>query len=296
MVRWIPVAVAPVELILLGLLAAGVEIPRGVRVTIGLLLVATLVLEAGRWGRQFRRGRRRGLGRRVAATAAAGTLVPPPVAAAVRWEVRVWTGLVRGVFRRPDIPPGATAFTHHRAMRAVRWTFVGVLVVEVGVVHLLVPAGPLRLILLALGLYGLVWVAGYVLGAGPVRPHLVTADRVVVRCGLTTDIVVPLAALADARPARRSRERTASRQLDGRTLHLVDNGGTSLDLDLRSPITVPLPRGRTGEVDALRAWVDDPQAMARLLREVAGIDGGVTAEATRNTPRSDPFTTGERLP
>ncbi|WP_395726578.1 hypothetical protein [Nakamurella sp.] len=276
--RWVLVAVAPAELVLIALLAAGVEVPAGVRATLGLLMIAVLLVEAGRWSRGYRRGRRRGLGRRAAATVAAAELVPPPVTTALRWEARVWTGLVRGLGRRPDIPPGAAAFTHHRAMRAVRWTFVGVLVVEVAAVHLLVPAGALRVTLLLVGLYSLVWVVGYVLGAGPVRPHLVTADRVVLRCGLTTRIEVPLAALADARPVRRSRDRTASRQLAGRTLHLVDNGGTSLDLDLRSAVTVPLPRGRSAEVDALRVWVDDAQAMARQVRAAAGIGPGAPAE------------------
>lgn len=273
MARWALVVVAPIELVLIALLVAGVDVPTGVRAAVGVALVAVLLVEAGHCGRGYRRGRRRGLGRRASAASATGDLLPPPVAAAVRGEFRVWTGLIRGLSRRPDVPPGAMAFTHHRAMLAVRCTLLGVVVAEVGVVHLLVPAGPLRLALLVLGLYGLVWVAGYVLGAGPARPHLVTDDRVVLRAGLATDIVVPLRALAAARPVRRSRDRSASVQVDGRTLHLVDNGGTSLDLDLRLPITVRLARGRTTEVDAVRVWVDDPQAMARHLRAVAGVDG-----------------------
>lgn len=288
--RWVLVVVAPVELALIGLLAAGVPVPAGVRVTLGPLVVAVLLAEAGRWSRSYRRGRRRGLGHRAAATVAAVELVPPPVTTALRWEARVWIGLVRGLGRRPDIPPGAAAFTHHRAMRAVRWTFVGVLVVEIAAVHLLIPAGALRMTLLLAGLYSLVWVVGYVLGAGPVRPHLVTDDRVVVRCGLTTRIEVPLAAVADARAVRRFRDRTGTRQLAVRTLHLVDNGGTSMDLDLRSAFTVPLPRGRSGEVDALRVWVDDPQAMARQVRAAAGI--GPDGSADR--PRIDDPTGGRR--
>ncbi len=39
-------------------------------------------------------------------------------------------------------------FTHHRALAPVRWTGAALLVLEVGVVHLLVPAGPVRTVLL----------------------------------------------------------------------------------------------------------------------------------------------------
>lgn len=275
---WLLALAAPIELGLIGLLAAGVAVPAEVRVALGLLLATVLLVEAGRWVRAYRRGRRQGLGRRAAGATAILAVLPPPVVTAVRWEAGIWAGLVRGLCRRPDVPPGAAAFTHHRAMRAVRGTLIGVLVVEVGVVHLLVPPGPLRWVLLGLGLYSLVWVIGYVLGAGPVRPHVVTADRVVLRCGLTAEVVVPVAALAAVRPVRRSRDGTATRQLDGRTLHLVDNGGTCVDLDLRRPVTVPLPRGRSAQVDAIRVWVDAPHAMAGHLRALTGIDPGAPAE------------------
>lgn len=191
----------------------------------------------------------------------------------LRVEWRVWAGLVRGLARRPDIPTGATAFTHHRAMAALRWVLVGLLVVEIAVVHLLVPPGALRLVLLVLGLYGLAWLAGYVLGSGPVRPHLVDGRRVVFRSGLTTDVVVPLTAIAQVRAIRQMRTGTASIQLDGSALNLVDNGGTSLEVVLRVPIAVALPRRGGTEVDAVRAWVDEPRAMAEAIESLlAGPD------------------------
>ncbi len=218
---------------------------------------------------------RAGAGRlpRSAAGTATNRLRPAAVLTAVRWEWRVWTGLVRGLLRRPDIPPGASAFTHHRALAPVRWTLAGMLVVEVAVVHLLVPAGVARTVLLVLGLYGLVWLIGYLLGSGPVRPHLFDGDRVVLRSGLTTDVTVPIEAVRQIRAVRHNRAGTATVQVHDGVLSLVDNGGTSVEIELCTPLTVTLPRRWVVEVNAVRAWVDEPQALvAAIAPRIARIE------------------------
>jgi len=162
----------------------------------------------------------------------------------------------------------------------VRWTGAALLVLEVGVVHLLVPAGPVRTLLLIAGLYGLAWLAGYLLGAGPVRPHLVTDDRVVLRFGLTTDIVVPLDAIAQVCAHRSARPGLGTVQLEGEgegvVLNLVDNGGTSMELVLTRPLTVAGPRGRAVRVTAVRAWVDEPGAMVAAITSRGAPSGRAT--------------------
>ena len=185
---------------------------------------------------------------------------------AVRLEWGIWCGLVKGVLRRPDIPVGATAFTHHRALAPVRWIGVTVLVVEIAVVHTVVPSGVIRWVLLIVGLYSLIWILGYLLGSGTVRPHLVSAQGLVLRCGLNTDITVPVDVIEHARLARHARADTATIQVDGDVLSLVDNGGTNLDIRLTVPLHVPLPRGRSAHVTEMRVWVDDPTAMLDCLR------------------------------
>lgn len=191
---------------------------------------------------------------------------PSPWAAVARMERGVWAGLIRGVLRRPDIPPGGIGFSHHRALAPVRWLGFGVLAVEIVVVHLVVPSGPLRWILLVVGVYGAIWVAGYVLGAGAVRPHVVGPDVVLLRSGVSVEVRVPLAAVTQVRAVPRSRSGTSSVQVDGDVLHLVDNGGTGLDLVLAAPLTVSLPRRPAAVVTEIRVWVDDPAALATCIR------------------------------
>lgn len=183
----------------------------------------------------------------------------------MRWEGRIWCGLIRGVARRPDIPTGAAGFTHHRALAPVRWIGVLLLIVEVVVVDLIVPSGVLRVALLLVGLYSLIWLTCYLLGSGPVRPHLVTDERVVLRCGLTTEIAVPLDVIDQVRALRHGRTGTATIQVEDQVLSLVDNGGTSLELVLDRTLTANLPRGRTAPVMIVRAWVDDASAMAGAI-------------------------------
>ena len=174
-----------------------------------------------------------------ASRAAIGELLPRPVLSAVRLEWGIWCGLVKGVLRRPDIPVGATAVTHHRALAPVRWIGVTVLVVEIAVVHTVVPSGVIRWVLLIVGLYSLIWILGYLLGSGTVRAHLVSAQGLVLRCGLNTDITVPVDVIEHARLARHARADTATIQVDGDVLSLVDNGGTQPGHPTHGPVARP---------------------------------------------------------
>lgn len=239
------------------------------------------------YGRRHRHYRRAGLNTWAATRAATGDVLPGPVVAAVRLEWGMWRGLVRGLLRRPDIPLGASAFTHHRALAPVRWTIIAVLVIEVAVVHILVPSGIVQWVLLILGLYSLIWVLGYLLGSGIVRPHVVSARGLVLRCGLTIDITVPVDLIAHARVVRRLRAGTATIQVDDNVLSLVDNGGTTVDIDLTAPMLVPFPRGRSTHITGIRVWVDEPAAMADCIRRLSAptrhlSDGAPAGEVSRS--------------
>ena len=263
--RWIPLLLLPLELGVLVAVVAGVAVPAFLRVATTVIVLAAVGFELVLYGRFYRRHRRAGLDPWPASRAAIGEVLPGPVQSAFRLELGIWRGLVRGVLRRPDIPNGATGFTHHRALAPVRWIVVTVLIIEVGVVHTVVPTGVVRWTLLILGLYSLIWVMGYLLGSGIVRPHLVSARGLILRCGLTTDITVPVDLITHARLARHGLAGTATIQVTGNVLNLVDNGGTNLDIKLTAPLHVTLPRGRSAHVTQIRVWVDNPTAMIECI-------------------------------
>ena len=123
------------------------------------------------------------------------TTVLSLVRRAVAFEVNLYRSLFRWVTRRPDVPPGAAVFPYVGAIATLLWAFVIVSAIELVAVHLLLPWETIRLVADLLGLWGLVWMLGLTANLN-VHPHLVDGPGVHIRYGHSTDIVVPLDAIA----------------------------------------------------------------------------------------------------
>ncbi len=191
---------------------------------------------------------------------------------AVAFEVGTWRSLWRWVRRRPAVPPGADAFPYVSAASPVLWTFVVLSAVEIPLVDWLLPWPSLRVALLVVGVYGLLWMVG-MLAAMHVHPHTVDDGGLRVRSGSSVDVRVPWEAIAAVRLRRRSVE-------GARTVVVAEEGGrravsvtvlasTQVDVELRTPLVLPLARTGGRPVDELRLAADDPAALVHRLR--AGI-------------------------
>jgi hypothetical protein len=100
--------------------------------------------------------------------------VPPRIAGPAAAELDVLRYAI-GWRMKPDVPPGAQAFTYHRSLTPIFWTLVFVSGVEIGLTHLVVALIAPKAAWLVAGLseFGLV----YLLGAGNAfarRPILLT--------------------------------------------------------------------------------------------------------------------------
>ncbi|SNS46674.1 hypothetical protein SAMN04488107_2684 [Geodermatophilus saharensis] len=191
---------------------------------------------------------------------------------AVAFEMGTWRSLWRWVRRRPDVPPGAEAFPYASAAAPVLWTFVVLSAVEIPLVDWLLPWPSLRVALLVVGGYGLLWMIG-LLASMRVHPHVVDGAGLRVRSGSAVDVRVPWEAITAVRVRRRSVE-------GSRTVVVAEEGGrravsvtvvssTQVDVELRTPTVLPLARTGGRPVDELRLAADDPAALVRRLR--AGI-------------------------
>jgi hypothetical protein len=179
------------------------------------------------------------------------------------WWLEIWgyVSIFRFVFRRPKVPAGATAFSYHAPVIVLIWAFIVVSAVELVVVDLLLHRWPsVRYPVLALGVWGLVWMFGLLFGF-LTRPHAVGPDGLRIRSG--AEVEVPLGwELVES--VRRHKQVAQGKQPDvsvgehgERTLHLRMQHETNVEVRLREPVVVRLPRG-SETVTRLHVYVDEP--------------------------------------
>jgi hypothetical protein len=174
------------------------------------------------------------------------TTVLSLVRRAVAFEVNLYRSLFRWVTRRPDVPPGAAAFPYVGAVATLLWAFVIVSAIELVAVHLLLPWETIR---------------------------LVDGSGVHIRYGHSTDIVVPLDAIAGVAGKLRSPASSKTIQLDreerGTVLSVVMGGQTNVELTLGRPLEVTLRKGPETVV-AIRFHADDARGLVARVRERLG--------------------------
>ena len=187
----------------------------------------------------------------------------------VRLEVSIWRSLGLWVARRiPGDGPGVQKLAYGKDERPLLLAFIFLSALEIPVAHLLLPWEAARLVLLAVGVWGLLWMLG-LLAAMKVHPHLIGPDGLRIRYGTFVDLRIPWDDVADVRLLRAS---VPSRK----SLHVEDGGSTAVAsvpvmrmtrvaVRLRIPLTVPFDGG-TRAVREIRLHADDPAAYVEAVR------------------------------
>ena len=191
--------------------------------------------------------------------------------AAVRLEVTLYLALGRWIARRPDVPAGTTPIGYSRLVAPMLWLWIFGSATEVVVLDVLLSRWwtPLRVPLLVVGIWGLVWMLG-MMAAYRTRPHLLGDDGLQVRDGIHARVDVRLATIASVR--------SADHDLPGllKSVHVEGEGDsailligvgsrTNLELVLTGPTTLETPHGPT-TVTRVGLWVDEPREVADVLR------------------------------
>jgi hypothetical protein len=186
-------------------------------------------------------------------------------------EAQSLMSVARWVLRRPNGVSGSDAAQHALPLSTISygrdqiafvWIFMGLTVLEIAVVEVIVPWPLLRWILLVVGVYGLLTMAGFV-AANRTRPHILTGDTLRLRCGRLADIAVPLDRIATVSTGLRSAGYGPI--IEGGTLVLGIAGSTNAAIILVE--SVPARAGKVvGEVHTVRFATDDPSAAAELIR------------------------------
>ncbi|MEV4757538.1 hypothetical protein AB0J86_20835 [Micromonospora sp. NPDC049559] len=193
---------------------------------------------------------------------------------AMAYESAMWSSFFRWVLRRPGTDqPDAEPFSYLGVVRPILIMFIVLSAVEIPIFDLivshLVPWRPARWIVLALGVYGLVWMLG-LLAMLQLHPHLLDDDGIRVRNGATLDVRIAWADVEAVHKRYRSLPSSKGVQLerddDGLVVNLGVGSQTSVDVTLRWPTRLALPSGPSEPTTRVRLYVDDPDAFVAAAR------------------------------
>jgi hypothetical protein len=186
-------------------------------------------------------------------------------------ELALYRSLARWIARRPDVPAGVTPIGYAQLVGPMLWLWIFGSATEVVVLDVVLRsveadwAEAIRLPLLAIGIWGVLWMVG-MLAAYRVRPHLLTDDRLRIRNSARTWVDVPLSAVEAIR--------AVGHELPGivRAVHHEDglllvgvSSRTNLELILTSPTVLRTSRGKM-TADRVGLWVDAPRDVAPQVR------------------------------
>lgn len=195
------------------------------------------------------------------------SLPPAPVRTAIVAEVGLVTAVARVVTRRPPrVPENGTAIVSTRGTLATPLAFAVVTMIEIVVLHLVIPSPSLAGAVTLLSLYPLILLFG-VIAIRWQHPHYATNTAFVLRNGSHTVATVYFANIRDATVIR---DGIATHPMvDGSLVRLANANGCSVSIQLAStqPITLT-GRRRAPEhtITEIRLAADDPKSVIEMLR------------------------------
>lgn len=257
------------------LLAAGVEV----------LLFARMFLRVGSFTRAYRQSRGAGGNGGTRFREALAASNSGPFAKIFLGELLVWHSLwrfVRGGWKRRE-----GDFSYHRRSPLIGLVLVTVITApaELLVIELVVPWRMVKLILLLLALYSLLWILGY--AASQIgSPHRVTSDGVQIRKGFLASTTIPLHAIAHIDTTREAlppgAEGWGATIIDS-TAYFAVAGRADVDLSLNAPVVVRHLIGNSEPLMRVRVAVDEPSSFARAI--AARIGPAIVASPSAITPQ-----------
>lgn len=190
-------------------------------------------------------------------------------------ELALYRSLARWITRQPDVPAETTAIGYSQLVGPMLWLWIFGSATEVVVVEMVLRQASadwveaIRLTLLVVGIWGVMWMLG-MMASYRVRPHLLGPDLLRIRNGARTWVDVPLAAVATTQ--------VNEHELPGiiRAVHIQEglllvgvSSRTNVELVLTGPTALRTSKGET-TVDRVGLWVDDPRAVAAQLQTTLG--------------------------
>jgi hypothetical protein len=194
---------------------------------------------------------------------------------AVVFEIRLYRSLARWLVRRPEHgAPADVPVTYARTVTPVMWLWIFASAAEIPLAHVLVPWEGVRIALLVVGVWGLVWMVG-LLASLYVYPHLLGPDRLRARHGASHAIDLPWEAVASVTSKAEDLDSTVwtlqpRETEDGVDLQLGVSGQVNVHLRLKRPTVVATAKGQQ-EIVELSLFADEPRSFVQRARELIGL-------------------------
>lgn len=194
-------------------------------------------------------------------------------------EKIIYASIGRAIMRRPVVARGAKGFYYHAPTITLLTVFIVLSTLEIFIVDLIVHKWIwVRIPLLVLGIWGVVWMIG-MLCAHFMRPHTVGTEGIRVRNGLDWDVHVTWDDVYSVELKKRTYEPKTPKVFeedDKRTLTYQVGSETNVEIILERPTNVTLPgvapRGGEQVVDRICLWTDNPRGFLDAARDMP-IDG-----------------------
>lgn len=195
---------------------------------------------------------------------------------ALLFEFNIYKSLLRWVLRRPSIPPGVELVGYAQLATPMLWLWIFASALELPLVHVLVPWHAVRISLLIIGVWGLLWMIGVLAGLRS-YPHLLGSDALRIRNGALHDISIPWRAIAQVTTGDRSLPSSMwvlqPQETDhGLHLNVAVSGGVNVHLSLHEELAVRTTKGEM-VVTGVSLWADDPRQVATQIRREAANQG-----------------------
>lgn len=191
---------------------------------------------------------------------------------ALVFELNIYKSLLRWLLRRPSVPAGFEPVGYAQLATPMMGLWIFGSALELPLVHVLVPWHGVRVALLVIGVWGLLWMLGALAGLRS-YPHLLGPDTLRIRNGATHDIAIPWEAIAQVTTQDRSLPSSMwvlqpQETEQGTHLNVAVSGRVNVHVALRNQLRL---RTNKGDVLAsgLSLWVDQPGTVATRIRRHA---------------------------
>ncbi len=180
---------------------------------------------------------------------------------AASYEAGLWRSLYRWLTRRRGATdPAAALFGYASQVTPLLLAFIFVSAIEIPILPLLLPWPAVRYSLLALGVWGLLWMLG-LLASLRTNPHVVSEAGLRLRSGFQFDASIPWEEISAIRLRRSTAQRKLQIEQNQTGASVALQSTNNVEVIFREPVSLRFLDGRQANVDAIHFYADSPTAL-----------------------------------